>query len=323
MKLKGTNEEVARAWLKGEPMTSSNGSYRTDGEKLWSYKLMIGKRDKEGQPILLNVRGLISPTTSQHVNDALYVRENGDLIQPQAKLVKPAAADHLALYTKYSFPENPEVFEEWMQNSKIIRYVPTRVRPNFEIGFTEINDAEYFKALKLPKKTISAFIDTHMDVDTYAERKALHFYNDFWISDDTWNYRPAKREERVHLREFTYDPDTDIEDRQIFAYFLTQAGDPRSYKVETYIYKFVDTDRGLRLSYLYDDYLYPGTIGSVSTYNFVNPVSIYRGGTDPREFPILLEDLADALRAPFRIVEKDTESYRQYREWLYKEKHNG
>lgn len=321
MKLKGTNDEVAKAWLKGQPMTSGNGSYRTDGSNLWSYKLLIGKRDADGQPILLNVRGLISPTTSQHVNDALYVREDGVMVQPQARLVKPAIAEHLSAYIKYSFPEKPEIFEEWMQNSKIIRYTPLRIRSNFEIGFTEINDLEYFKALKLPKKTISAFIDTHVDRDAYEERKALHFYSDFWISEDTWNYKPAKREERVHLREFTYDPGTDPEDRQILAYFLTQPGDKHGYKVETYIYKFVDTGRGLRLSYLYDDYLYPGTIGSMRAYNFVNPVSIYRGGTDPREFPILLVDLADALRAPIRIVEKDTSSYRDYREQIYKERY--
>jgi hypothetical protein len=210
MKTVGKNSEVGAAWVNGHPMRSHNGNYRTDGTHLWSYDLMIGKRDAEGKPILLNVMSLISPRTSDHVREA---------IEPQVKLVVPAVdPDNLSAYTRYSFPENPEEDTEnlWGREKEPITFIPTRIRTEFPPDdYIEINDPVYFKKLKLPKDSMSAYI-SDVDTNEYHERLGLRNFCEFWISSDCWNY-VAALEDRVLFMEYTEAKSTE---RIVYAYFL-------------------------------------------------------------------------------------------------------
>ena len=65
-----TNEQVVRAWMRGEPAEA--GNLRTDGQSLWSYKLLIGETRAEGRTIRDytsgGLMGFVSNTTSKHVN---------------------------------------------------------------------------------------------------------------------------------------------------------------------------------------------------------------------------------------------------------------
>jgi hypothetical protein len=64
-------KDVAKAWGEGRPGTSKSGDYRTDGESLWSYDLVIGQTIG-GRKTLWDFtaakgRPGVSPSTSQHV----------------------------------------------------------------------------------------------------------------------------------------------------------------------------------------------------------------------------------------------------------------
>jgi hypothetical protein len=64
-----TNEQVVRAWMCGE--SAEAGNLRTDGQSLWSYKLLIGETRAEGRTIrdyTSGGLGFITFTTTKHVN---------------------------------------------------------------------------------------------------------------------------------------------------------------------------------------------------------------------------------------------------------------
>lgn len=66
------NDQVIRAWNNGQQARS--GSMKTDGNRLFSYRLCIGKTDCEGNKVLFDWTatggGYVSQTTSIHVNKA-------------------------------------------------------------------------------------------------------------------------------------------------------------------------------------------------------------------------------------------------------------
>jgi hypothetical protein len=66
------NDQVIRAWNNGQQARS--GSMKTDGNRLFSYRLCIGKTDCEGNKVLFDWTatggGYVSQTTSVHVNKA-------------------------------------------------------------------------------------------------------------------------------------------------------------------------------------------------------------------------------------------------------------
>jgi hypothetical protein len=66
------NDQVIRAWNNGQEAKS--GSMKTDGNRLFSYRLCIGKTDCEGNKVLFDWTatggGYVSQTTSVHVNKA-------------------------------------------------------------------------------------------------------------------------------------------------------------------------------------------------------------------------------------------------------------
>ena len=65
------NIEVVKYWAAGRAAKSGNLS--TDGTRLWSYRLCIGRRTRQGVTRLQDhtaggAAGFVSMTTSQHVN---------------------------------------------------------------------------------------------------------------------------------------------------------------------------------------------------------------------------------------------------------------
>ncbi|MBT5636966.1 MAG: hypothetical protein HOJ16_00110 [Candidatus Peribacter sp.] len=73
---KTTNENIPYYWEKNQAARNGNGSYTTDGTKLYSYALMIGDTNEKGEKILFDYRagttlGMQSMTTSQHVSKAV------------------------------------------------------------------------------------------------------------------------------------------------------------------------------------------------------------------------------------------------------------
>ena len=69
------NQGVVRFWRKGLPAKNGSGgdyTFHTDGESLWSYKLLIGVTEG-GRKVLFRYRAprnFISLTTSRHVGQA-------------------------------------------------------------------------------------------------------------------------------------------------------------------------------------------------------------------------------------------------------------
>jgi hypothetical protein len=287
--------------VNGHPMRSHNGNYRTDGTHLWSYDLMIGKRDAEGKPILLNVMSLISPRTSDHVREA---------IEPQVKLVVPAVdPDNLSAYTRYSFPENPEEDTEnlWGREKEPITFIPTRIRTEFPPDdYIEINDPVYFKKLKLPKDSMSAYI-SDVDTNEYHERLGLRNFCEFWISSDCWNY-VAALEDRVLFMEYTEAKSTE---RIVYAYFLTRyTGSHVAYTVKV----LIDGDD---VDY-YDETELRPRLPFYSGYSHMPEGSRflqYRGGLRKGEWQEVVDCIWDATQvSKIRVVERDNTAYRRMRE---------
>lgn len=77
------NLSVARAWVRGSNAKTKNLS--TDGESLWSYKLLIAKRTPYGMNVYdYTASGqFVSMTTSKHVGLALRAAGKASLITPQ------------------------------------------------------------------------------------------------------------------------------------------------------------------------------------------------------------------------------------------------
>jgi len=84
------NIQVINAWDRGQPGHANNGrgALRTDGNRLWSYALCIGRSDEEGNKVLFDFTASgghpVSQTTSIHVN--LAKRNTG------AEIMRPDVA---------------------------------------------------------------------------------------------------------------------------------------------------------------------------------------------------------------------------------------
>ncbi len=84
------NIQVIKAWNRGQKAHAANGrgALSTDGNRLWSYGLCIGRSDEEGNKIIFDFTAKggqsISNTTSQHVGLA---KRNS-----QAEIMRPDVA---------------------------------------------------------------------------------------------------------------------------------------------------------------------------------------------------------------------------------------
>lgn len=74
------NVQVVEAWLQGKRGRSGNGVLRTDGLKLFSYKVVIGDSADDEQKVVYDYRGpnKIGLATTRHVFCA--IREGGEQI---------------------------------------------------------------------------------------------------------------------------------------------------------------------------------------------------------------------------------------------------
>jgi hypothetical protein len=78
-------EDVVRAWLDRKSKRTSNGSISTDGIRLFSYKLEIGRYDSSDDKFVIwyykAPNQFISTTTSKHVSLTISVANQvlGDL----------------------------------------------------------------------------------------------------------------------------------------------------------------------------------------------------------------------------------------------------
>lgn len=173
---------------------------------------------------------------------------------------------------------------------------------------------------KLPAGTTSAFIRTRDEWMVGDE--PLPAFKSFWISSDDWNYVPAKKEERVYMREFTHEDG----ERSIFSYYVTRPGKENSrdwfdqYVAETDVWRVTTSKSGaLLVEHEYSEFLMPGRVskrGRIPENTTLHP---YAGGMDKTEFPQLLKLMGDHLESPIRVVERDNSSYRTVRNRLARE----
>ena len=83
------NIQVINAWNKNKSAHANNGrgALRTDGNRLWSYGLCIGRSDTEGNKIIFDFTAkggqTVSNTTSQHVGLAKR-NSNAEVMRPDA-----------------------------------------------------------------------------------------------------------------------------------------------------------------------------------------------------------------------------------------------
>ena len=83
------NIQVINAWNSNKPAHANNGrgALRTDGNRLWSYGLCIGRSDTEGNKIIFDFTAKggqsVSNTTSQHVGLAKR-NSNAEIMRPDA-----------------------------------------------------------------------------------------------------------------------------------------------------------------------------------------------------------------------------------------------
>jgi len=81
------NIQVISAWKSGQRGHANNGrgALRTDGNRLWSYALCIGRSDEEGNKILFDYTSKggqpVSQTTSTHVGLAKR-NSNAEIMRP-------------------------------------------------------------------------------------------------------------------------------------------------------------------------------------------------------------------------------------------------
>lgn len=82
-----TNSEVINAWTAGQEGVSHTGALSTDGQKLYSYRLVIGDTF-DGEKIALDYTASVgqfqSMTTSQHVGLAKRAVDSADIMHPEA-----------------------------------------------------------------------------------------------------------------------------------------------------------------------------------------------------------------------------------------------
>lgn len=81
------NNEVITAWLRGQQGSSHTGNLSTDGQKLFSYRLVIGDT-MAGEKIALDYTASVgqfqSMTTSQHVGLAKREVAQCNIMHPEA-----------------------------------------------------------------------------------------------------------------------------------------------------------------------------------------------------------------------------------------------
>lgn len=72
--IKTTNENIPYYWSKGKAAMNGTGAYSTNGKDLYSYRLMIGTTNEQGEKVLFDYTsggmGFYSMTTSKHVGKA-------------------------------------------------------------------------------------------------------------------------------------------------------------------------------------------------------------------------------------------------------------
>ena len=78
MSIRVTNESVANAWYNNTPALNHGGTFKTDGDVLYSYAQRIGFTTDEGTKVLLDYTAktgnFLSMTTStKHVSPARHV----------------------------------------------------------------------------------------------------------------------------------------------------------------------------------------------------------------------------------------------------------
>ncbi len=82
-----TNSEVINAWTAGQEGVSHTGALSTDGQKLYSYRLVIGDTFG-GEKIALDYTASVgqfqSMTTSQHCGLAKRQVANDNIMHPEA-----------------------------------------------------------------------------------------------------------------------------------------------------------------------------------------------------------------------------------------------
>tara|TARA_B100000131_G_scaffold321061_1_gene370769 strand:- start:330 stop:635 length:306 start_codon:yes stop_codon:yes gene_type:complete len=85
--------DVIKAWLAGNPARTQNHSLSTDGEDLYSYRLLIGYKSANGRPMVKDYRAPnnVSQTTSVHVGMAIAaINDPGAVRDPFAPMVTVA-----------------------------------------------------------------------------------------------------------------------------------------------------------------------------------------------------------------------------------------
>ena len=80
--MKVKNRSVAESWSRGQAANSHTGNFWTDGQKLYSYRLLIGDTSASGLKVLRNYtaqgsHGFSSQTTSCHVG---YAKPHADIV---------------------------------------------------------------------------------------------------------------------------------------------------------------------------------------------------------------------------------------------------
>ena len=92
------NTQVINAWNNNKPAHASNGrgALKTDGNRLWSYGLCIGRSDEEGNKIIFDFTAgcgaFASQTTSTHVNLTKRLSPKGS-----CTIMRPDVASHAGL----------------------------------------------------------------------------------------------------------------------------------------------------------------------------------------------------------------------------------
>jgi len=82
--------DVADYWRSGTPACNNGGQFWTDGQRIYSYRLLIGETTSSGQKMAMDYTassplGFKSMTTSKHVG---YARRVADLINNGAEIRK-------------------------------------------------------------------------------------------------------------------------------------------------------------------------------------------------------------------------------------------
>lgn len=79
------NLHVIKSWNRGE--CGGRGALTTDGDRLWSYSLCIGRSDVEGNKVIFDFTSkgghCVSQTTSTHVGLAKR-NSNAEVMRPDA-----------------------------------------------------------------------------------------------------------------------------------------------------------------------------------------------------------------------------------------------